>query len=52
MAEKLLMSQDEIHRALSRIAHEVLERNRGVDDLLLVGMHTRGVPLAAAWPIA
>ena len=46
MAEKLLMSQDEIHRALSRIAHEVLERNRGVDDLVLVGMHTRGVPLA------
>ena len=46
MAEKLLMSQDEIDRALSRIAHEVLERNRGVDDLALVGMHTRGVPLA------
>ncbi len=46
MAEKLLMSQDEVHRALSRIAHEVLERNRGVDDLALVGMHTRGVPLA------
>ena len=46
MAEKQLMSQDEIQRALSRIAHEVLERNRGVDDLVLVGMHTRGVPLA------
>ena len=46
MAEKQLMSQEEIQRALSRIAHEVLERNRGVDDLVLVGMHTRGVPLA------
>ena len=46
MAEKLLMSQDEIRRALSRIAHEILERNQGVDNLALVGMHTRGVPLA------
>ena len=46
MAEKQLMSQDEVQRALSRIAHEVLERNRGVDDLVLVGMRTRGVPLA------
>ena len=46
MAEKLLMSQDEVQRALSRIAHEILERNRGVEGLVLVGMHTRGVPLA------
>lgn len=46
MAEKLLMSQDEVRRALSRIAHEILERNQGVDNLVLVGMHTRGVPLA------
>lgn len=46
MPEKLLMSQDEVRRALSRIAHEILERNRGVDGLVLVGMHTRGVPLA------
>ena len=46
MAEKLLMSQDEIRRALSRIAHEILERNQGVDNLVLVGMLTRGVPLA------
>jgi len=46
MAEKLLMSQEEIQRALSRIAHEILERNKGTDGLVLVGMHTRGVPLA------
>ena len=46
MAEKLLMSQDEVQRALSRIAHEILERNRGIEGLVLVGMHTRGVPLA------
>ena len=46
MAEKLLMSQDEVRRALTRISHEILERNRGVEGLILVGMHTRGVPLA------
>src|SRR3954466_15053866 len=35
-----------IRRALTRIAHEVLERNKGADDLILVGIPTRGVPLA------
>jgi pyrimidine operon attenuation protein/uracil phosphoribosyltransferase len=33
-------------RALTRIAHEILERNRGSDDLVLLGIPTRGVPLA------
>ena len=46
MVEKLLMSPDDVRRALTRIAHEVLERNHGGDGLVLVGMHTRGVPLA------
>lgn len=46
MSEKLLMSRDEIERALSRIAHEILERNRGGDNIILIGMHTRGVPIA------
>lgn len=36
----------EIRRALSRIAHEVLERNKGPRDLVLLGIPTRGVPLA------
>ena len=35
-----------IQRALTRIAHEILERNRGVEELALVGIRTRGVPLA------
>lgn len=35
-----------LRRALTRIAHEVLERNAGTDNLGLVGVHTRGVPLA------
>ena len=40
------MSAEEIRRTLSRIAHEVLERNRGAGSLVIVGIHTRGVPLA------
>ena len=35
-----------MERALVRIAHEILERNRGAEDLVLVGIRTRGVPLA------
>jgi pyrimidine operon attenuation protein/uracil phosphoribosyltransferase len=40
------MDGDRMSRALTRIAHEILERNRGVDELALVGIRTRGVPLA------
>ena len=46
MTEKLLMKDTEIERALTRIAHEILERNQGIDDLMLIGVRTRGVPLA------
>ena len=46
MTERQVMSDDGISRALSRIAHEILERNRGAGDLLLVGIQRRGVPLA------
>ena len=46
MSERQVMSDDGMSRALSRIAHEILERNRGVDDLLLVGILRRGVSLA------
>ena len=35
-----------MQRGLRRIAHEILERNRGATDLVLVGIRTRGVPLA------
>jgi pyrimidine operon attenuation protein / uracil phosphoribosyltransferase len=41
-----VMDADRMSRALIRIAHEILERNRGLDDLALVGIRTRGVPLA------
>ncbi|MEX2540241.1 MAG: bifunctional pyr operon transcriptional regulator/uracil phosphoribosyltransferase PyrR [Trueperaceae bacterium] len=41
-----LMSASEIARALTRIAHEIVERNKGAERLALVGVHTRGVPIA------
>jgi pyrimidine operon attenuation protein/uracil phosphoribosyltransferase len=40
------MDADRISRALTRIAHEIVERNRGVDNVALVGIRSRGVPLA------
>ena len=42
----LLMSASEIQRTLVRLAHEVMEKNNGVDGLALVGIRRRGVPLA------
>jgi pyrimidine operon attenuation protein/uracil phosphoribosyltransferase len=41
------MDGDRIGRSLTRIAHEILERNRGVENLALVGIRARGVPIAA-----
>ena len=41
-----LMSASEVERTLIRLAHEILEKNNGVDDLALVGIRRRGVPLA------
>lgn len=45
-AGKIIFSEEEMRRAISRIAHEILERNAGAQDLVLVGLHTRGIPLA------
>jgi pyrimidine operon attenuation protein / uracil phosphoribosyltransferase len=41
-----VMDADRMSRVLTRIAHEILERNRGLDELALVGIRTRGVPIA------
>ena len=41
-----LLGADDMRRAIARIAHEIVERNRGTEDLVLVGLRTRGVPLA------
>jgi pyrimidine operon attenuation protein/uracil phosphoribosyltransferase len=42
----VVLDAQRISRSLARIAHEILERNRGLDELALVGIRTRGVPLA------
>ena len=42
----VVLDADRITRSLTRIAHEILERNRGVDELAFVGIRTRGVPIA------
>jgi pyrimidine operon attenuation protein/uracil phosphoribosyltransferase len=44
--DKRVLEPAEIRRALTRIAHEILERTHGGDDVLLLGIPTRGVPLA------
>lgn len=46
MPEKILLTSREIERALARIAHEIAEKNKGAEGVVLVGMRTRGVPLA------
>ena len=42
----VLMDEDAIRRALTRISHEIVERNRGTQSLVLVGIRSRGIPLA------
>ena len=46
MAKKTVLTSEDIRRTLARIAHEIIERNRVIEQLILVGMRTRGVPLA------
>lgn len=46
MSAKVLMTCEDIRRVLARIAHEVIEKNRGASNVVLVGLRTRGVPLA------
>jgi pyrimidine operon attenuation protein/uracil phosphoribosyltransferase len=45
-ASKVLLDEEAIRRTLSRIAHEIIERNEELDTVALVGIHTRGVPIA------
>ncbi len=46
MTETIIMNQDDIRRSLARVSHEIIERNKTAGNLVLVGMRTRGVPLA------
>ena len=43
---RTILTSDDISRVLRRMSHELSERNRGVEDLVLMGIQTRGVPLA------
>src|SRR3954468_4529774 len=45
-ARRVLLDEEQVHRTLSRVAHEIIERNDDLDSVALVGIHTRGVPLA------
>lgn len=46
MPEKQILSEVNIGRSVTRLAHEIVEKNGGCDELVLVGLQTRGVPLA------
>jgi pyrimidine operon attenuation protein/uracil phosphoribosyltransferase len=46
MLVKIIMTAEDIRRTVARIAHEIIEHNKSMSDLVLVGMRTRGVPLA------
>ncbi|HEX7224041.1 MAG TPA: bifunctional pyr operon transcriptional regulator/uracil phosphoribosyltransferase PyrR [Candidatus Limnocylindria bacterium] len=46
LSERRILGADELRRALTRIAHEIVERNGGAADLVLVGIRSRGVPIA------
>jgi pyrimidine operon attenuation protein/uracil phosphoribosyltransferase len=41
-----IMDEKALDRALTRISHEIIEKNKGVEEVVLLGIHTRGVPLA------
>ena len=46
MVERQIMNREDVRRALTRVAHEILEHNRGAEELVIVGIHTRGVHIA------
>jgi len=46
MTTKIIMASMEVKRTLIRLAHEIIERNKSTEKLVLVGIYTRGVPLA------
>lgn len=44
--KNIIMDEDAMRRAMVRISHEIIERNKGVENIVLVGIRTRGVPVA------
>lgn len=47
VARTRVMSSDDMQRATKRMAHEIIERNQGLDDVVVIGLQTGGVPLAS-----
>ena len=47
VAHSQVLTAADVQRALTRMSHEVIERNGGVDDVVIIGLQTGGVPLAA-----
>ncbi len=41
-----IMDEAAVQRSLARLTHEIIERNQGIDNILLVGIRRRGLPLA------
>jgi pyrimidine operon attenuation protein/uracil phosphoribosyltransferase len=52
VSPRVILSDIDLRRALTRIAHEIVEAARGTRDVVLVGLHTRGVPLAKRLAVA
>lgn len=44
--KNVIMDAEAMRRAIVRISHEIIERNKGVDNVVIVGIRTRGVPIA------
>ena len=44
--EKVVMNEMEMKRALTRLAYEIIEHHKGIEDIVLMGIATRGAPLA------
>ena len=45
--KSIIMDEAAVRRSMTRITHEIIEKNNGVSDLVLLGIHRRGMPLAA-----
>lgn len=42
----MILDEGAMRRAITRVSHEILEKNKGIEDIALIGVHTRGVPIA------
>ena len=46
MEKAKIMDEKAIQRAITRISHEIIEKNKGIDDICIVGIKSKGIPLA------